>query len=555
MKFTRVVKSCLAISVVFLSSLWNTNHAQNWSETDKLVGSVAQLQSRYGQVVSINGEFAVVAAPSENHSGFSNAGAVYIYKKQSDDTWDFIQRLTANDAATQDSYGASIAISEIETGNGFILAVGAPNQDTDRFGNNHLTNSGAVYVYRQVEEDAWVFDQKLVPNAGDRQEGTRFGTSVAAYKDRVVVGAPIEDNDRPTGTIFGETSQTGAVYVYNRVNSPFVLLNWTQTQKLTPSLPNASTNRFGQSVACHEKWIFIGAFQDGTDVNGNNFITDAGAVYIFKHNNALIPWIEDQKIVAPVRSHLEKFGYSVDGNGSHLIVGTGTSGNPIKTAYVFNLTPFAWEFETELMADDAQAQDHFGFDVAITDDYALVGAYGEDEDENGLNTESAAGSAYLFKRQLVGGDFEWNQIQKLVASDRAANNFFGYGVDIYETHAIAGANGILNAGAAYTFELTAPTPFANGRAKSSLADAISSQEEQFTVYPNPSNGIVNIRSSQPIGAAVYSIKVYNYEGKVIKTVALESEIQQVDLEAFPAGLYYIELSNEAAIYRYKLVKS
>ena len=47
-------------------------------------------------------------------------------------------------------------------------------------------------------------------------------------------------------------------------------------------------------------------------------------------------------------------------------------------------------------ASDRSASDLFGYSVAISGDYAIVGAYGEDEDASGGNRRTDAGSAYIF---------------------------------------------------------------------------------------------------------------------------------------------------------------
>ena len=68
--------------------------------------------------------------------------------------------------------------------------------------------------------------------------------------------------------------------------------------------------------------------------------------------------------------------------------------------------------------------------VAIAGDYAIVGAYDEDENATGGDTQAAAGSAYIFKRMSNG---VWQQVQKsMVASDRGGDEF-GSSVAIWAT--------------------------------------------------------------------------------------------------------------------------
>ena len=80
--------------------------------------------------------------------------------------------------------------------------------------------------------------------------------------------------------------------------------------------------------------------------------------------------------------------------------------------------------------------DEFGVSVAISGNYAIVTSDAEDHDADGNNEKSNAGSAYIFERNTNG---TWNQIKKIVASDRAAGDGFGYSVNIDGNYVIAGA--------------------------------------------------------------------------------------------------------------------
>ena len=77
-------------------------------------------------------------------------------------------------------------------------------------------------------------------------------------------------------------------------------------------------------------------------------------------------------------------------------------------------------------------EDRFGVSVDISGNYAIIGAFQEDEDDAGINTFTDAGSAYVYERDLSGN---WIEVQKIVpsASDRGANTLFGSAVAISGT--------------------------------------------------------------------------------------------------------------------------
>jgi len=117
-----------------------------------------------------------------------------------------------------------------------------------------------------------------------------------------------------------------------------------------------------------------------------------------------------------------------------------------------------WEQVIKSVASDRAAGDEFGCSVAISGDYAVVGSWFDDEDENGQNTIDAAGSVYIFQKS----GSTWQQIQKIVASDRDVNDHFGYSVAIsgnyifvgapYENEDANGQNTKDDAGSVYVFQ-------------------------------------------------------------------------------------------------------
>ena len=70
--------------------------------------------------------------------------------------------------------------------------------------------------------------------------------------------------------------------------------------------------------------------------------------------------------------------------------------------------------EFKLTASDAAAHDHFGNSVSVSGDYAIVGAYFDDDAGDG------SGSAYIFFRSGT----TWSQQAKLTASDATEGDRF-----------------------------------------------------------------------------------------------------------------------------------
>lgn len=119
----------------------------------------------------------------------------------------------------------------------------------------------------------------------------------------------------------------------------------------------------------------------------------------------------------------EEFGHSVSISGNYAIIGAfrdDDNGNESGSAYIFKRTGSNWSQMTKLLPTDGSSGDEFGYSVAIDGDYAIIGAHEK-------------GAAYIFKRNIN----NWVQQSKLVPIDGVYS--FGYSVAIRGEFAIVGA--------------------------------------------------------------------------------------------------------------------
>ena len=270
---------------------------------------------------------------------------------------------------------------------------------------------------------------KLV--ASDAAEGDYFGGSVAVSGDLVVVGVSGDDH---------AGAYSGSAYVFRMTNA-----SWTQVAKLVAS-DAAEGDEFGESVAISGDLVVVGAY--GNDAAGS----DSGSVYVFRTTNGGASWTETAKLVASDGAKWEYFGRSVAISGDLVVVGAvaddDDDSNP-GSAYVFRTTDdgASWTQTAKLLASDAAAGDRFGDPVAIRGDLVVVGAFGDD------HAGVLSGSAYAWRTTDDGAS--WTQTAKLVASDAAAEDYFGRSVAISGGLVVVGAYGNDDAGSrsgsAYVF--------------------------------------------------------------------------------------------------------
>ena len=143
----------------------------------------------------------------------------------------------------------------------------------------------------------------------------------------------------------------------------------------------------------------------------------------------------------------DQFGGAVAISGTTAVIGSFLDDdNDLNSgsAYLFDTTTGQQLFK--LLASDGQRNDFFGSAVAISGSTAIVGARGDD------TPILSTGSAYLFNTNTG------QQLFKLVASDGASSDEFGFSVAISGTTAVVGAYGdntsVNGAGSAYIFDTT-----------------------------------------------------------------------------------------------------
>jgi hypothetical protein len=160
---------------------------------------------------------------------------------------------------------------------------------------------------------------------------------------------------------------------------------------------------------------------------------------------------EDQKLTPIDLESGDGFGRSVALDGDTAVIGAageddgGTIDNG--AAYVFTRSGGVWTEQAKLLASDKDGGDRFGCSVALDGDTVVIGAFGADDNGTG-----DIGAAYVFTRS----DGVWTEQAKLMASDKAEADGFGWSVALDGGTAVIGAyteddGGTIDNGAAYVF--------------------------------------------------------------------------------------------------------
>jgi len=401
----------------------------------------------------------------------------------------------AYSSGASDRFSSSVAIS------GNYAIVGARTED-DAGG----TSSGKAYIFDVTTGN--LFHTLDNPNDYGTSAGDSFGVSVAISGNYAIVGAQEEDD---AGGL-----NSGKAYIFD-----------VTTGNLLHTLDNpnddggSAGDRFGGSVAISGNYAIVGAwFEDGPGI-----IAQSGRAYIFDVTTGNLLHTLDN----PSAYYEDFFGRSVSISGNYAIVGAhnddDAGGTNSGKAFIFDVTTGALVRTLDNPnAYGTSALDYFGYSVAISGNYAIVGAYTED-DADGFSS----GKAYIF--DVTTGNLLYT-LDNPNAYSTSQTDFFGSRIAISGNYTVVSAYaeddaGGTTSGKAYIFDVTTgalvrtlDNPNAYGTSNSDffgLSVAISGNyiivgapEETFgsgkayifTTVPVP--GAVNINSNWNITGSLYA---------------------------------------------------
>jgi RNA polymerase sigma factor (sigma-70 family) len=236
--------------------------------------------------------------------------------------------------------------------------------------------------------------------------------------------------------IYGDYAIVGAVHKDNRKGAAYIFKrdgnSWKEQQMLFAN-DGGNGDAFGFGVDISDEFAVVGAPWD--DDKGE----DTGSVYIFHRTGE--SWTQQVKF-NPRGQLINRcsFGFSVAISGDYVVVGSSGEEGTRGAIYIFKCEGDSWVEQTKLMSSNRAQNDYFGIKVSIWDDYVIATANGRNNDK---------GSAYIFKRD---GD-TWEEQAILTSNDGKAGDLFGISAFISGDHAIVGAHGAGGGkrGAAYVF--------------------------------------------------------------------------------------------------------
>jgi hypothetical protein len=358
----------------------------------------------FGFSVAISGNYAIVGAYAEDDAGGTISGKAYIFDVTTGALVYTLDNPNAYGTSADDRFGSAVAIS------GDYAIVGAWAED-DAGG----TQSGKAYIYN-VTTGALLHTLDN-PNAYGTSAEDWFGYSVAISGDYAIVVSRLEDEAGGT--------QSGKAYIYNVTTGALL-----HTLNNPSPVGTAASDYFGQAMAMSGNYAILGAY--GEDDAGG---TESGKAYIYNvTTGALVHTLNNPNAYGTSAS--DNFGTSVGMSDNYAIVGAyredDAGGTESGKAYIYNVTTGALLHTlNNPNAYDTSASDEFGSRVGISDNYAIVSTNKED-DAGG----TSSGKAYLF--DVTTGALV-HTLDNPNAYGTSADDLFGLGLAISDNYAIVGA--------------------------------------------------------------------------------------------------------------------
>jgi FG-GAP repeat len=353
----------------------------NISEYQPVTDATGEANDRFGNSVSISGNYAIVGASSDDVGANANQGSASIFQWDGS-SWMLMQKITDATGAANDNFGTSVSIS------GNYAIIGA---DGDDVGANSSQGSASIF---QWNGSSWVLMQKVTDATGGA--GDLFGSSVSISGNYAIIGADGDD--------IGANENQGSASIYNWNG-----LGWILQNKITDAAGEAF-DHFGFSVSISGSYAIIGAYGDDVGANANQ---GSASTYLRFGSN----WILQTKITDALGAFNDFFGLSVSISGSYAIIGAyndevGTNLGQ-GSASIYKRDGTSWVLMQKTTDAAGAAGDDFGYSVFISDDYAIIGA------RNGNGSNGSGGTAYIYLR--VG--FGWQPLQKISDPASTSTNF------------------------------------------------------------------------------------------------------------------------------------
>ena len=161
-----------------------------WMQRAALTAMDAEMNDGFGSSLASDGDMLVVGSSGQD----GKAGSAHVFQRM-EDGWMHQAVLAGEDAGPDDAFGATVGLAD-----GAVF-VGAPAADS---------SAGAAYVFERDDSGMWMQAARL--QGSQAEADARFGTAIAAANGRAFVGAH-GGNDAAGGVYLFERDDSSGEWV------------------------------------------------------------------------------------------------------------------------------------------------------------------------------------------------------------------------------------------------------------------------------------------------------------------------------------------------------
>ncbi|MHC4944232.1 MAG: hypothetical protein ACYTG7_14555 [Planctomycetota bacterium] len=259
-----------------------------WVQEEKHTIAGIQAGSRLGTAADIDEDILVAGAPFEDNSLGTGVGNAYVFERDRDGQWEYVEKLTPDFASADAGFGMAIDVDEDHA------IVGAPYLGSELI-------AGSAFIFIRAGENGWFQRHELQSPTSEGQD--RFGSGVGLLGDLAAVGSPRDGTPPDSGTAYGHVTTFLDSYEIKAQ-----LGGWYSVEEFTAPNPKPE-DRFGGAVLLQNDRLLVGA----TNSAGK------GAAYLYGLVENETRFIA--KITAPEGDETDLFGSSLAMDEDTIVVG------------------------------------------------------------------------------------------------------------------------------------------------------------------------------------------------------------------------------------------
>lgn len=377
----------------------------------------------------------------------------------------------------------------------------------------NVANGGAVYVYKKVS-DVWEYLLKIQPST--QHENDYFGSNIKVHDGQLFITSFGYDENGDSALI------EGAVYVYNQTGDTFSL------QQILIGTPGNS--EFGSLLDIENQMMVTTSTNSTEDlihvykVENSNWellnTTPMPTIYFESNPNIYIPHYDRISF-----SNLKLYMYDIVDTEFDLL------GQKMIKIYDWSDDTEEWNFTEDFIFQEG---DYYEYKVKVSGNNMFIIPIGfyilQMERKNPAFHFVNENGSWTYNNGYAGmSSYTTDNFAHftLIKEDKV---LFGNSNE-YWSHPLMAANG-----GAYMLDVT--------------LGINEFENDNFVIYPNPTNGILNIHSQNK---EISSVEIYDCLGK--KVVENNSTVSKIDISNLNSGIYFCRItSSDNTIKHQKIIK-